>query len=765
MSRAELWERTAQAFSKQIDASLYAVGLNRPEAPLRNQPLGNGKFFFDPLEALRRAELVQKHLPQEANAIIQGADEICRHEFRLLGCDKIIFGSDIDWHFIDHERSSPLVPWFKITFLDYTTVGDHKLVWELNRHQHLVTLAKACLFTGNGAYAKELAAQWYSWRRANPFPLGINWASTLEVAFRSLSWLWIKNLLAGCSDLPAAFHSDLLLALQQHGKYIERYLSTYFSPNTHLLGEAVGLFFIGQLCPEIKAANRWRDRGWKIVLQESGRQVRPDGVYFEQALYYHVYALDFFLHARTLAKTNQLDIPRHFDIVLHNMLGLIQALSANGPTEGFGDDDGGRVFNPRRNRVEHMTDPLALGALIYGTKFTGPLTEESIWLYGEKAIQSVAPTAPPTAACAAFTDGGIYLINDLKPIAQQMMIDAGPLGSGRGGHGHADALSVRFSVGGHRILADSGTYCYVCASGERAYFRGTAAHNTIRIDKQDQSIPNGPFAWQAFTNMTIENWANGQTFDLFVGSHDGYERLPDPVMHRRFVFHPKGGLWLVRDVMLGEREHCVESFWHFAPGIILEQQGPAISVKVSSTAEKAQQCSLIFIAVGKEWKTEMGEGIISPAYGSKQSAPVLQLSTEAKLPLDCAVVFAAGTQTGNVGSFSTIDEGSLHARGYRYRQAETTEFIFFAEENGIWNCGPWSGDSKFFYCKLEGSRVAHVIMVAGSFVEWRGQSVVSLPSFHSSYEQERGTQSGARSSNTTSQGTVLNDFEAFDPSS
>ena len=28
-------------------------------------------------------------------------------------------------------------------------------------------------------------------------------------------------------------------------------------------------------------------------MDEAKRQVRPDGLYFEQALYYHVYALDF----------------------------------------------------------------------------------------------------------------------------------------------------------------------------------------------------------------------------------------------------------------------------------------------------------------------------------------------------------------------------------------------------------------------------------------------------------------------------------------
>ena len=47
------------------------------------------------------------------------------------------------------------------------------------------------------------------------------------------------------------------------------------------------------------------------------------------------------------------------------MLDVVAALAQAGPAEGFGDDDGGRVWNPRRNRTEHMTDPLALGAMMY----------------------------------------------------------------------------------------------------------------------------------------------------------------------------------------------------------------------------------------------------------------------------------------------------------------------------------------------------------------------------------------------------------------
>src|SRR5207302_8965581 len=166
---------------------------------------------------------------------------------------------------------------------------------------------------------------------------------------------------------------------------------------------------------------------------------------------------------------------------------VLQALSEVGPCEGFGDDDGGRLFNPRRNQVEDMTDPLAIGAVLYGcNEYTAArLTEEAIWLFGDKAEALSNPRPEQAAASKAFEAGGIYLINDPAPCPQQMMIDAGPQGTSRSGHGHADALSLRFSLDRRRFLVDPGTYCYISDGKERAWFCGTAAHNTLRIDGRD----------------------------------------------------------------------------------------------------------------------------------------------------------------------------------------------------------------------------------------------------------------------------------------
>ncbi len=582
MDWGEVRTRVGQEAHKRSDLLRYRLGMRPAGMRLRETAPAEGQFFFAGTEAMKRAELLHAHLPEKAAEIVRSADRICEHRFHLLGYQNLDYGREIDWH-LDrvHGKRAPNSPWFKIPFLDFSVVGDHKIIWELNRHQHLVTLAKAWLLTKDEKYAGEVFTQWRSWVKANPYPLGINWASTLEVAFRSLSWIWVDHLLRDAVQY-SEWRAELLSELALHGHYIERYLSTYFSPNTHLLGEAAAMFFLGALYPQLPHAERWRQDGWKIVLHEAGRQVRPDGVHFEQSLYYHVYALDFFLYARMIAAQNDLHVPADYDGVLLRMLRVVEALARAGPAEGFGDDDGGRLFDPTRNCTEHMTDPLAIGALVYGRDglTSARLTEEAIWLFGERAVTELTKEkVDPTFESVAFPDGGFYVLADSQPYPQTMVVDAGPQGEGNCGHGHADALSVRFTMQGKRWLVDAGSGVYISADRtDRNAFRGTAAHNTMLVDRADQAVPGETFSWTEIPTTQLESWIKGKTFAYFSGSHNGYTRLSDPVTHRRSVLKISGGVWLVRDAALGSEEHDLELNWHFASDLAVRESeaGPFI---------------------------------------------------------------------------------------------------------------------------------------------------------------------------------------------
>ena len=184
----------------------------------------------------------------------------------------------------------------------------------------------------------------------------------------------------------------------------------------------MSLYFAGTLYPQFAAAARWRRRGWAIIENEAGRQVLPDGMHFEQSTYYHVYALDMFLHARLLAARNGEAIPSELDAVIERMAEALRAQSQAGAAPRFGDDDGGRLFDPRRNRPEHMLDPLATAAALYRrpefkAAAGGTLREESLWLLGPEGMAEfdrlpADPHPPATTRCAA---SGAYCLVATEP--------------------------------------------------------------------------------------------------------------------------------------------------------------------------------------------------------------------------------------------------------------------------------------------------------------------------------------------------------------
>src|SRR5437764_8054095 len=170
-----------------------------------------------------------------ATQLISIAEQVIGHRFPLLALD-IETGPTIDWRRdYRHEKQSGTAYFRRVPYLDFSAVGDHKFIWELNRHQHLVLLGQAYLLTRDERYTGEIFREIESWIEQNPFQRGINWTSALEVAFRALSWIWVYHLVG--SEMPDRFRRDFLTALYRHGLHLYENLSVYFSPNTHLLGE------------------------------------------------------------------------------------------------------------------------------------------------------------------------------------------------------------------------------------------------------------------------------------------------------------------------------------------------------------------------------------------------------------------------------------------------------------------------------------------------------------------------------------------------
>jgi uncharacterized heparinase superfamily protein len=574
-------------------------------------------------------DLMQRRFPDERLALIEKADRARDGRFDLLGIEQVSFGNPIDWHLepVSGKRTN-LDHWSKIDYLDASVAGDKKVTWELNRHSHFVTLGQAYWLTGDERYAESFVAQALAWMDANPPSRGINWASSLEVAFRAIAWLWALHLFAHSPELTSRFTLRLLKQLAAHGRHINSYLSHYFSANTHLTGEALGLFYLGTALPEFADATLWRETGLKILLEQMPKHVRADGVYFEQSSYYQRYTADFYIHLLMLARASGAALPAEVEERLALLIDhLMWITRPDGTASLFGDDDGGRLITLARRKSNDWRDTIATAAAIFSRgdwKFVaGEAKVETLWLLGPAALTRYddIEARSPVETSHAFTEGGYYVMRDgWSRDSSYVFIDCGPHGSSSCGHAHADALAFEFAANGKTWLVDPGTYTYTGDSEMRDLFRSTHAHNTVTVDDQSQSVTSGPFSWQHIAGASAKQFVSQIDLDYFEGSHDGYERLADPVTHTRsvrFVKKDPGSHLIVSDRFRAREQHLYTMRYHFPAGCSAEAKGN----QVIARSDDGDQLK-IEVRGSATPSARIEKGWVSTAYGRSIQAPV-----------------------------------------------------------------------------------------------------------------------------------------------
>jgi len=530
--------------------------------------------------------------------VIDIAEQIMVHRFPLLGT-ALETGPQIDWRRdYAHNKTSEAKYFRLVKYLNFAAVGDHKFIWELNRHQHLVLLAQAHLFNGKAEYMTEINAELESWFEQNPFQRGINWASALEVAFRALSWIWLWHF---CGDsLPRWF----LTSLYQHGRHLYENLSVYFSPNTHLLGEAVALHALGTLFSAFPDAAEWQRRGAEVVEKQLKFQVKADGSHFEQSTYYHVYALDFFVFYYLLAGK-----PERMKPTLIRMAEYLFALL--GPARRiayFGDDDGGRLFHPQGERDAFGRATLATcGVLLNREKWLGngeELAEQAVWWLGADALARARPEPRLPEGSKVFPDAGTVFLQSDEVYVQ---FDAGPFGWGGAGHSHADSLSLVVWHQGKAVFTDPGTFTYMADPEERDRFRGTRAHNTVTIDGLNQAQTAGPFRWNEKPKVQLESFVPSPCGG-FIDATCTFGQF----QHRRRLLLNQKRIFLLDEINGPPGDHTIEQVWNLG--------------------EAADKVHLSF-----SHATEVAKAEHSKAYGAKTETSAIVVRVNGALPVAIAM--------------------------------------------------------------------------------------------------------------------------------
>jgi hypothetical protein len=176
------------------------------------------------------------------------------------------------------------------------------------------------------------------------------------------------------------------------------------------------------------------------------------------------------------------------------------------------------------------------------------------------------------------------------------------------------------------MLVDPGTFAYHTQKRWRDYFKGTSAHNTVRVDGIDQSVSGGAFLWRKHAQARVLERELDGPVQCLVAEQDGYMRLEDPVLHRREIrFDTIKGALEVTDHLICKGSHRVEQFWHFSEHCVVDVQPGVISVV---NADQRMEITTPQNAnVQKEFGSEDPElGWISRAFDTRSPTSTLRVS-------------------------------------------------------------------------------------------------------------------------------------------
>ena len=657
MGLSELACRSRQEAFKWVDRVRCAADINgvRHRTPLKASHRDQGlhrfvrnaqKVFFEGPFDGRVPAALSIGAAHHCKQIVAAADKICRGRFDLLGYADLDFGDPPSWQFDPISgRQAPFVHWTRLDPLDYETVGDSKVIWELNRHQWLVHLGQAYRLTHEERYAEAVVHNLRSWQQTNASGMGINWTSSLEVGFRLISWCWALALIRDSRALTPSLFAEVVQSVEAHATHVERYLSYYFSPNTHLTGEALGLLYAGVVFPQLKRAKRWQSLAARILVHEIDRQVLSDGVYFERSTCYQRYTVDIYLHFLILASRAGVEVPSVVSERVRSMLDFLVTLRhSDGSMPSIGDADGGWLLPLSRTRPEDFRAMFSTAAVLFRdsayARAAGELAPDTLWLFGTSAVEifdALQPSLSAPDTCRVFPTGGFAVMRSgWDASSHSLIFDTGPLGCpNSSGHGHADMLSIQCSVFGRPYIVDAGTCCYTANQELRDFSRGTAAHSTVVVDGKSQAEPAGPFAWRSQSKAQLLRWLCNETLAFADAEHDGYRALPDPVSHRRRVIFVKKRYWVLVDDVTGAGTHRLEIRFQFAPmDVRIDTAGC-----VRATLDGRRGLLLrTFTFDELEGDVRVGcraplEGWISPNYGQLEPAPALVYAATIRLPV------------------------------------------------------------------------------------------------------------------------------------
>ncbi len=434
------------------------------------------------------------------------------------------------------------------------------------------------------------------WIEKNPSGTETAW-EPYTVSLRIVNWVKYFLTRGDANGLPPIFVRNLALQSEWLYHNLEYHIlaNHYFKNIKALLFSACYV--------QCAAAERWFLRGEKLLCEQIDEQLLSDGGHYERSPMYHsIFTEDLIdiLNISTELPYQESTLVMVKDAAVRASLFLRDLLMPDGQIPLF--NDAAFAIAPEPQTI---------------LEYAGRILDLNL-----QDRQSHPPSE-------AFSDSGYFILGDAD---NRMIIDCGECGPRyQPGHTHCDLLSYELAVAGQRTIVDTGTFNYEPGAARR-YDRSTAAHNTVRIDGQEQSEVWGLFrVARRASPLSAKLFTDNSETQIFCGSHDGYRRLADKVTHLRRVEFKKDRGWMIEDRLEGQGQHHVESFIHIHPELSIEEKNDGLHLLNSNRS------TLVILQIPQTTDFEISNAFYHPQFGIEKANKVIRLYFRGELP--CVLVY------------------------------------------------------------------------------------------------------------------------------
>lgn len=463
---------------------------------------------------------------------------------------------------------------------DFDAIGDYRYISVLSRFHHFPFFGIIALSQKDTL--RNLQQQLIKWNIQNPYLKSVNWKSGIEVGIRTTNLILSRKII---NTIPESLDKINLLELidemvYTHYFFLKNHLSLYSSANNHLLAELLGLCLV---CGHYEFANvdKIKRYYYNFFFKAYLDQTYSDGFSKEQSVHYHAEVLGMTAILIFLEEGNEINTPL-FSEVLERFNKGIEILryfkNWSSQIPHIGDSDEGQLIFPYAYDEFDIYSSLFTDQSILNNKAVTNFDIRN-YLNSGKIKDTITKEEPIELGIQLYKKSGYCFFYD-KEI--KLIFDVGELGlSPLAAHGHADALQFILSYQDEPFIVDTGTFQYHSKYKKwRQYFRSTLAHNTISIDKKDQSRQVGRMNWVRNYKTKIEEFVQHNDCVICSATHNGYQKQGLNTIHQRKIIYKKSEKeFIIQDEILTSKRREAEFNLHFAPHIYPELDGNSLILR------------------------------------------------------------------------------------------------------------------------------------------------------------------------------------------